>query len=101
MTAIASARQTLLILLPEILILLSATAMMTAGAFVKVPRRTWCLVSAGTLVVGLVALLLLWDTKTDPYGSVALNDAMSSYGRLFFVLTGLLILAMAHDQVDD
>ena len=38
---------------------------------------------------------------TDPYGSVALNDAMSGYGRMFFLLTGLLILAMAHDQVDD
>jgi NADH-quinone oxidoreductase subunit N len=101
MTAIESARQTLLILLPEILILLSATAMMTAGAFVKVPRRIWCLVSALTLGVALVALVLLWNTQTDPYGSVALNDAMSSYGRLFFLLTGLLILAMAHDQVDD
>ena len=41
MTAIESARQTLLILLPELLILLSATAMMTAGAFVRLPRRTW------------------------------------------------------------
>jgi NADH-quinone oxidoreductase subunit N len=101
MTAIESARLTLLILLPEILILLLATAMMTAGAFVKLPRRTWCLASAVTLVVALVALVLLRHTVTDPYGSVALNDAMSFYGRMFFLLTGLLMLAMAHDQVDD
>jgi NADH-quinone oxidoreductase subunit N len=101
MTAIESARQTLLILLPEILILLSATAMMTAGAFVKAPRRVWCLASVVTLAVALVALVLLRKTVTDPYGSVALNDAMSVYGRLFFLLTGFILLAMAHDQVDD
>ena len=51
MTAIESARQTLLILLPELLILLAATAMMTAGAFVRCPRRTWAIASAVTLVV--------------------------------------------------
>lgn len=101
MTAIENARQTLLILLPELLILLSATAMMTLGAFVRLPRRTWAAASAATLVVALVALVLLREQVTDPYGSVALNDAMSGYGRLFFLLTGLLILAMAHDQVDD
>ena len=101
MSAIESARQTLLILLPEVLILLSAMAMMTAGAFVKVPRRTWSIASAATLVVALLALVLLRNQVTDPYGSVALNDAMSGYGRMFFLLTGLLVLAMAHNQVDD
>ena len=101
MTAFDSARQTLLILLPEILILLSATAMMTAGAFINAPRKTWCLGSVITLVVALVALVFLRDQVTDPYGAVALNDAMSGYGRLFFLLTGIIILAMAHDQVDD
>ena len=59
MTAIESARQTLLILLPEILILLSATIMMTAGAFVKRPRRVWSIASAATLVVALLVLVLL------------------------------------------
>jgi NADH-quinone oxidoreductase subunit N len=101
MTAIENARQTLLILLPELLILLSATAMMTLGAFVRLPRRTWAAASAATMVVALLALILLREQVTDPYGSVALNDAMSVYSRLFFLLTGLLILAMAHDQVDD
>ena len=101
MTAIESARQTLLVLLPEILILLSAMAMMTTGAFVKVPRQTWSIASAATLVAALLLLILLKGQVTDPYGSVALNDAMSGYGRMFFLLTGLLVLAMAHDQVDD
>ena len=101
MTAIESARQTLFILLPELLILLSATAMMTAGAFIKAPRRAWSIASAATLLVSLLALVLLRYQVTDPYGSVALNDAMSGYGRLIFLLTGLIVLAMAHDQVDD
>ena len=101
MTAIENARQTLLILLPELLILLSATAMMTLGAFVQLPRRTWAAASAVTMAVALLVLIALREQVTDPYGSVALNDAMSGYGRLFFILTGLLVLAMAHDQVDD
>ncbi|WP_435005856.1 NADH-quinone oxidoreductase subunit N [Tundrisphaera lichenicola] len=101
MTALENARQTLLILLPELLILLSAMTMMTLGAFVRLPRRTWAAASAATLVVSLLALIFLRNQVTDPYGSVALNDAMSGYCRLFFLLTGLLVLAMAHDQVDD
>jgi NADH-quinone oxidoreductase subunit N len=101
MTAIESAQQTLLILLPELLILIAATAMMTAGAFVKVPRRYWSIASAVTMLVALLALILLRNQVTDPYGSVALNDAMSGYGRLVFLLTGLIVLGMAHDQVDD
>ena len=101
MTAIENARQTLLILLPELIILLSATAMLTAGAFIRAPRRTWSIASALTLVVATVALVLLRNEVTDPYGAVALNDAMSGYCRLFFLLTGLIVLGMAHDQVDD
>ena len=42
-----STRQTLLILLPELLILLTATVMMTAGAFVRLPRRVWCASAVG------------------------------------------------------
>ena len=40
MSPYESARQTLLILTPELLILLVATTMMTAGAFIRLPRRT-------------------------------------------------------------
>lgn len=101
MTAYDVASRTLLVLIPEFLVILSATVMMTAGAFVRLPRRTWCAIAAGTLVLALVALIGLRHSGTEPYGSIALNDALSGYARLFFLLTGLLILAMAHDQVDD
>ena len=101
MTAIESARQTLLIVAPELLILLSATVMMTAGAFVKYPRRYYSIASAITLVVAMFVLILLPRLDGDPYGSVALNDALTGYGGLMFLLTGLIVLAMAHDQVDD
>ena len=60
------ARQTLLVLLPEMLILLSATVMMTAGAFVRLPRRTWCAIGASaTLVAALVVLFAVGDRPVD------------------------------------
>lgn len=95
------ARQTFVIVLPEVLLLLTATVMMTAGAFVKTTRRTWVVVSTSALGVALLALLLVSGQTTDPYSSVVLNDAFSTYGRLLFLLTGLVVLALAHDLVDD
>jgi NADH-quinone oxidoreductase subunit N len=95
------ARQTFVVLLPEILLVLTATAMMTAGAFVRLPRRVWCATSAAALGVALLALLGVAHQSTDPYASTVLNDSFSLFGRAVFVLTGLIVLALAHDQVDD
>ena len=50
---------------------------------------------------GLAILIALRHREVDPYSAVALNDAFSFYGRLVFLLTGLILLALAHDQVDD
>ncbi len=99
--ALFVAKQTLLVLLPELLLLLAATAIMTAGPFVKAPRRLWGLIAAGAIGAALIALIALRHTTTDPYSAVALNDAFAGYARLGFLLTGLVILALAHDQVDD
>ena len=101
MTAIENARQTLLILAPEILILLTATAMMTVGAFRKFPRHVWSITAASTLLGALLLLISLRNQVTDPYGAVAINDAMAGYGRMVFLLTGLILLGLAHNQVDD
>ncbi len=95
------ARQTFSILLPEILLLITATAMITAGAFVKLPRRSWCATAAVALGVAIFVLLGMGSQATDIYSAVALNDAFSWYGRLLFLLSGLVIVALAHDQVDD
>src|SRR5512135_602736 len=91
-------RQTLLILVPESLLLLAATMMMTAGPFVRLPRRAWWAASALALVAALVALFALHDRTTDLYTAVALNDAFSFWARVVFVLSGLVLLALAHDQ---
>jgi NADH-quinone oxidoreductase subunit N len=99
--ALSVTRQTLLILAPEGLILLAAVVMMTAGAFVRLPRRVWGIASVGTLVVALLELLALAGHHTDPYTAVALNDAFSFDARLFLLLTGFILLGLAHDQVDD
>ena len=99
--ALAGIQQTLWVLLPEFLLILTATAMMTAGAFVRLPRRSWAIASAVAFVAALVALVALRHTTTDPYSAVALNDPLSGYARLTFILTGLILLGLAHDQVDD
>lgn len=95
------ARQTLLILLPELLLLLVATTMMTAGAFVKLPRRLWCAGSAVTMLIALAILFGLRHQSIDVYSAIALNDAFSYNARLYLILAGFIVLALAHDQVDD
>jgi NADH-quinone oxidoreductase subunit N len=99
--ALTVAQQTLLVLLPEILIILVATAMMTAGAFVQLPRRVWSTTAAGTLLLALAVLAGVWSKSPDIYSTVALNDPMSTYSRLAFLLAGFILLALSHDQVDD
>src|SRR4051812_36468355 len=48
------ARQTLWVLLPEWIVLATAIAAMTAGAFVRAPRRHWSAIAAASLAVALV-----------------------------------------------
>jgi NADH-quinone oxidoreductase subunit N len=91
----------LLILLPEVLILLIATVMMTAGVFVRWPRRVWCAAAVGTLLAALVVLYAVGSRPVDLYSAVALNDAFSRAGRLLILVSGLILLALAHDQVSD
>jgi len=95
------ARQTLVILLPEIFLILTATAMMTISAFVKLPRRAWCATAAVALGVALLVLLDLGSQTPDIYSAVAINDSFSFYGRFLFLLSGLAMVALAHNQVDD
>lgn len=95
------ARNALVLLAPEFLIVLAAVALMTAGAFVRLPRRTWWMIS--TVILGLAGLLLaaIGPFPTESYGSVVVGDALGFGARMVIVLTGLAFLALAHDQVDD
>jgi NADH-quinone oxidoreductase subunit N len=94
-------RQTLWILLPEILILAASIGMMTASPFVRLSKRTWCTIAAGTLLVALVALLAVSRVQADLYAAVALNDALGFYGSLVIILTGFILLGLAHDEPPD
>ena len=91
--AIDVAKQTLLILTPELFLLTIAIAMMTAGAFVKFPRRVWSSIATGSLLVAFLILLLHQNLATPLYSAVALNDTFSVDVRVFFLVAGLILLA--------
>ena len=75
--------------------------MMTASAFVSQPRRRWCRAAVWSLLAALVALLFVAGHETDMYSAVALNDALSFWARLVLLLTGLIVLGLAHDEPAD
>ena len=95
--------RTILILLPEIVLALSAVAIMTLGVFTRQSRGTWAVIAAFALIGSFIALLGVAGLDTDAYayGSVALNDSLALYARFAFLATGLILLALAHDQVAD
>ena len=99
--AYGTVQETIRILIPEILLLAAAVAMMTASPFVRWPRRTWATIAAGALVAALLALLALSGQHTDMYASAALNDSLAFYGRLVVLLSGLVLLALAHEEPSD
>ncbi len=91
----------LLVLLPEWIVSLVAVTMMVLGAFTTGPRWVWSSVTAGALVLALLALQLIRGVEPDPYATVALNDAMSYWGRVIIYGSGLILIGLAYDQVAD
>jgi NADH-quinone oxidoreductase subunit N len=94
-------RQTALILLPEFILLCVAMAIMTASAFVRRPRRYWCAITASAIAIAFLALASLMGKETDPYAAVALNDDLSFFARIVLLLTGAIVLALAHNEPSD
>ncbi len=99
--AYESARQTALILLPEIILLLTGIGMMTASPFLQQPRRRWCRAAVWALLAALVTLLAVARQETDIYASVALNDTLSFWARIVLLLTGLIVMGLSHDEPSD
>jgi NADH-quinone oxidoreductase subunit N len=100
-SAIEIVRGSALVLLPEMLLLFAAMAIMTASAFIKKPRRVWCASSAGALVLALLVLWTLKDSHTDPYSAVVVNDALSYNSRIVLLLLGLVLVSLAHEEPSD
>jgi NADH-quinone oxidoreductase subunit N len=98
---LALTQQTIVVLLPEFLLLATAIVMMTAGAFAQLPRRVWSITATVSFIVAIATLLAIRGVDLEIYATVALNDALGWYGRLVFALSGLVLLGLAHDQVDD
>jgi len=100
-SSLATFEQTALILIPEFILLGTAMVMMTASAFIRRPRHVWCAASGFALLAALLTLLNLSGKETDLYSAVALNDDLSFYARIVLVLTGLVVIALAHDEPAD
>jgi NADH-quinone oxidoreductase subunit N len=100
-SALAVAQQTAQILIPEFLLLFTAMGMMTASAFVKRPRREWCAASAIAMAVALLVLIAQAAIQTDLYSAVALNDDLSYFARILLLITGLIVLGLAHEEPSD
>ena len=94
-------QQTMLILLPELILLASAIVMMTGSAFIARPRRFWCAMSAGAVLFALFSLLFLGRMRTDLYAAVALNDDLSFYARLVILVSAGIVLGLAHREPSD
>ncbi|GIW88172.1 MAG: NADH-quinone oxidoreductase subunit N [Isosphaeraceae bacterium] len=94
-------RQTFLALAPEILLLIAAIVMMTSGAFVRRSRDLWAALAATALIAAIALLCLSPAGSPPPYASVIANDALAAWSRLGLLLTGLILIALAHNQVDD
>jgi NADH-quinone oxidoreductase subunit N len=93
--------RTLAILAPELILLLAAMGLMTLSAFTQQPRRQWCRAAVWSVLAALLALFWASGKETDLYSSAALNDALSFWTRLVVLLSGLVILGLAHDQPPD
>ncbi|MGE3819363.1 MAG: NADH-quinone oxidoreductase subunit N [Isosphaeraceae bacterium] len=96
-------RRALFLLAPEILLLLSATTIMTLGAFVQAPRRVWCAIAvfASTLALGLLAVSGSSEFSPATYSAVVLNDRFAFFARLLILLSGFILFSLAHDQTED
>jgi NADH-quinone oxidoreductase subunit N len=99
--ALTTSVQTLRALIPELMILLVATVMITLGAFTRQPRRVYVVSALVTMFVALISLYGVRTTVPEAYATVALNDAFAGYARLGFLLAGFVLVILAHDQVDD
>ena len=93
--------QTALVLAPEFILLGAAIAIMTASAFITLPRKAWCGLSAGALVLAFLVLLATSQIQPEAYSAVALNDKLSFYARLVLLVTGMIVLAFAHEEPAD
>ena len=101
MNALDVASQTLRVLLPEIILVVGAAAMLTASAFVRAPRSRWCLRAVLLHLLAFAAVMAMGMQTTDPYSAPVVNDDLAYHARLGFLVTGLLLLALAHNQVEE
>jgi NADH-quinone oxidoreductase subunit N len=100
-SALTVTRETMVVLIPELLLMIAAMGIITTSAFVKRPRHFWCAGSAIALVAALVALLAVENVSLDAYSAVVVNDDLAFFSRLLLIITGLIVVALAHEEPSD
>lgn len=99
--AYQTVQQTLLILLPEIILIAAAIGMMTASPFFKARKGTWATLAIGGVLASIVALLAVRSVQADIYIASAINDDFSFYVRLLTLLVGPILIALGHREPSD
>lgn len=100
--AYQTVQQTLLILLPEIILIALAIGMMTASPFFRATSKSvWGAVGIGGILASIVALFAVRHVQPDIYAASAINDDFSFYVRLLVLLVGPIMIALGHREPTD
>jgi len=100
--AYQTVQQTLLTLLPEIILIGVAIGMMTASPFFQAAsKRVWGALGVGGILASLLALFAIRHVQPDLYAASVINDDFSFYVRLLVLLTGPILIALAHREPSD
>ncbi len=87
-------------LAPEIVLMVSAVAIMTAGAFLSKSCRFWARCAAAASLGSFLVWTLTYSVVPDEIAAVFVNDTFSVDVRFGLLIVGLIILGLLHDQVD-
>lgn len=86
---------------PELLLLVAAVAILTAGSFCRKTRQFWARATLAALFGSAVVGFLTFSTATNLEVGVFINDAFSVNVRVGLLLVSVILLGLLHDQVDD
>lgn len=90
-----------MLMLPEILVILTAFAVLLADLFLPEPRR-WLLapMAVGGFLIALLALIFGVDNQGELLGGRFVMDPVAWWFKLLFMLSGLITVVISADLLD-